>query len=116
VSTAWKRAERKAAEIIRGRRYWSNSGEKVDCESDSYCAQVKEVARLSLAALEALALESERQGTQRNKVGIVVVKRRAGRGRETPTLILMTETGFREMNGARALDFVSEPNAVNDVK
>jgi hypothetical protein len=116
MSSAWKKAERKAAQIIRGRRYWSNSGEKVDCESDSYVAQVKEVAVCSLAALEALALEAERQGTQRNKVGLVVIKRRAGRGRETPTLVVMSQAGFLEMNGSRSLEFISGLNAVNDVR
>jgi hypothetical protein len=112
----WKSAERKAAKLLGGRRFWANSGEKVDCESDSYVAQVKEVGRCSLQELESLALEVQRQGIQRNKIGLLIIKRRGGRGRETPTLIVTTTHGFREMNGARALDFVSEPNAVNDVK
>jgi hypothetical protein len=112
TSHAWKKAERKAAQIIGGRRYWSNSGEKIDCESDSYCAQVKEVKTLSLTQLETLALESERQGSQRLKLGLVIIKRRAGKGVETPTLITMTESTFREMNGARALAFVTDHQEV----
>jgi hypothetical protein len=43
-------------------------------------AQCDEVLRLSLAALEASALEAERQGDQRQKIGLVVIKRRACRG------------------------------------
>jgi hypothetical protein len=108
TSHAWKKAERRAAAIIGGRRHWANSGQKIDCESESYCVQVKEVARMGLAELEALALESERQGSQRHKLGLVIVKRRGGRGVETPQLIVMTESVFREMNGARALEFVTE--------
>src|SRR5262245_13348072 len=108
---AWKKRERAAAQIIGGRRHWANSGQAIDCESDGYVAQVKEVARCSLQALETLAREAERQGMQRQKIGLVVIKRRAGRGRETPTLIVMTGTSFIEMNGARALDFVTEKEA-----
>jgi hypothetical protein len=101
--TSWKRAERRAAQTIQGKRFWSNSGQAIDCESDSYVAQVKEVANLSLHQLETLALEVERQGAQRHKLGLVITKRRGGRGKETPQLITMTESVFREMNGARAL-------------
>jgi len=54
------------------------------------------VRRLSLAALERLALEAERQGTQRAKVAMVVVKRRAAPdGR--PVLVVMT-AGARSRN------------------
>jgi hypothetical protein len=112
MASSWKRAERRAAQTISGKRYWANSGQIIDCESDSYVCQVKEVQRLSLAQLEALALEVERQGSQRQKLGLVIVKRRAGRGRETPQLITMTESVFREMNGARALAFMIERNSV----
>jgi hypothetical protein len=101
--TSWKRAERRAAQTIQGKRFWANSGEAIDVESDSYVAQVKEIARLSLHELETLALEAERQGFQRKKLGLVITKRRGGRGVETPQLITMTEAVFREMNGAQAL-------------
>ena len=99
----WKLAERRAAKLIGGRRHWSNSGQAVDCESDSYVCQVKEIKRASLAELEALALEAERQGNQRTKIGLLVIKRRAGRGVETPTLVVMTAGAFREMNGPQTI-------------
>lgn len=97
--TGWKRAERAAAAIIGGKRYPANQGGPVDCESDGWCVQVKERRTLSLAALEALAIEIERVGAQRQKLGAVLVKRSAGAGRPTPWLIVMSEGAFREMNG-----------------
>ena len=48
-------------------------------ESPRYVAQVKHVARLSLAELERLAVEMEGEGRRRGKCGLVVVKRRAGK-------------------------------------
>lgn len=50
----------------------------------------KQVRRtLSLAALEALALEMAAIGKARGKLGIVGVKRSAGRGQETPILLVV---------------------------
>ena len=108
---AWKAAERQAAKLIGGKRHWANSGQAVDGESDAYVIQVKNVSRASLAALEALALEADRQGTQKYppKIGMVLVKRRAGRGTETPWLVLMTAGQFAEMNGAKALGELVAP-------
>jgi hypothetical protein len=101
----WKQAERRAAKLIGGRRYPANTGRAVDCESDSYCIQVKERQRASLTELAAWALEIERVSVQRTppKIGLVLVKRRGGRGVPTPTLVVMTVGAFAEMNGERAL-------------
>src|SRR5215470_17301785 len=95
----WKRHERETAGLIGGRRYPANSGGPVDAESSWAVAQAKHVRRLSLAELERLAVEGERQGAQRAKVGLVVVKRRAGRGLPTPVLVVMTAAMFRQMSG-----------------
>lgn len=95
TNPAWKKEERHAATLIRGRRYPANQGGAVDAESSWCCVQVKHVARCSLAELEVLALEAERQGQQRHKIGLVVVKRKRSRTR----LVLMTEGQFREMSG-----------------
>ena len=96
---AWKQHERKSGALIGGARYWANSGEAIDAESSWAVCQAKNVKTLSLAALETLALEAERQGAQKNKVGMVIVKRRAGAGRATPLLVVMTEGAFRAMSG-----------------
>jgi hypothetical protein len=95
----WKQHERRAAALIGGARFPANSGADLDCESAWCVAQCKHVKTLSLAALETLALEAERQGAQKNKVGMVIVKRRAGAGRQTPLIVVMTEGAFRAMNG-----------------
>lgn len=95
----WKAAERDAAALIGGRRHPANTGGPVDAESSWAVAQCKHVRRLALAELERLAVEANRQGAQRRKVGLVVVKRRAGRGVPTPTLVVMTSAAFREVSG-----------------
>lgn len=98
--TNWKQRERDAAKIISGTRYTANQGGLVDCESDAYCVQVKECKTLSLHALESLAKEITRVAQQKTKHGLVMVKRSGGRGTETPWLIVMTESVFRELNGS----------------
>lgn len=97
--TGWKAAERTAAKLIRGRRLPANTGGPIDAEGAGVIAQVKERKTLSLAQLEALALEIARVGAQTQKAGIVMVKRSAGRGVATPWLIVMTEDVWRSMNG-----------------
>jgi len=62
-------------------------------------AQVKHVQRLSLAELEALAIEMAGIGAARGKAGVVVVKRRAGRGQVTHRLVVMTGEVFRTLQG-----------------
>lgn len=90
------------ARLLGGSRYPANSGGLVDVESCTYVAQVKNVARLSLAQLEELALEMATLGEEQGKVGIVVVKRKGGRGRETPRLIVLTETAWTELERVKS--------------
>lgn len=95
----WKQAERDAAKLFGGRRFPANTGGPLDFETTGYVGQVKHRARLSLAELEALAVEMERVGFQKSppKMGVVVVKRRARK--PTPRLIVCTEAVWREMTG-----------------
>ena len=102
MSVAWKAEERLVARLLGGSRYPANSGGRVDVESDTYLGQVKNVARLSLAQLEELALEMATLAQDQDKVGIVVVKRKGGRGRETPRLIIMAETAWRELERVKS--------------
>lgn len=90
----WKAEERHVARLLGGTRYPGNSGGRVDVEGPGIVAQVKHLKTCSLAHLEALALELERIGHQKGKVGLLVVKRRAGRGQETPRLVVMTEAAW----------------------
>ena len=99
----WKQEERQVARLLGGRRYPANSGGRVDVEGPHVVAQVKHVRQLSLAQLEALALEMQAVGSERGKIGLVVVKRRAGRGQATPRLIVMTEEAWRQLHARTAL-------------
>lgn len=78
----------------------------MDCESSGYVCQCKERGTLSLKEIESLALEIERVGFQRSpaKLGLVIVKRSAGRGARTPRLVIMTESVWRELNGRLPTD------------
>ncbi len=98
----WKQLEREVAHLLGGRRYAANTGGRVDVESAQYVAQVKLVKTLSLASLEALAVELEEIGREGGKVGVGVVKRKGGRGRETPRLIVLTETAWRELERVKS--------------
>lgn len=99
----WKQEERQVARLLGGTRYPANSGGRVDVESPTVVAQTKHVRRLSLAQLEALAREMQAVGARKGKVGLLVVKRRAGRGRDTPRLIVMTEEAWCQLHARRAL-------------
>ena len=94
----WKATEREVARLLGGRRYPANSGGRVDVESETVVAQVKHVQRLSLAQLEALAVEKAALGQEQGKLGLVTVKRRAGRGTPTPRLVVMTEGVWVRLN------------------
>ncbi len=95
---AWKHEEREVAHLLGGRRYAANSGGRVDCESPTVVAQVKHVQRLSLAQLEELCVEMAALGQEQGKVGLVTVKRRAGKGIHTERLVVMTEGMWVALN------------------
>ena len=108
--TSWKHRERQAASMIGGTRYPANMGATVDVESAGFVGQVKERKTLSLAALEALVIEMDRVAAQKSppKIGVVLVKRSAGKGRATPWLLVLSEAGFRALNGALPGEEASE--------
>ena len=93
----WKAFEREVGELIGGKRHWANSGESVDCESERFVVQCKHVKSMSLSALTKLAMQAEADGAIRNKYGGVAVKLRDGRGRWTPTLMVMTDHQFSKL-------------------
>jgi|SRR5215831_1344729 len=94
----WKAEKRHAAHLLSGPRYPANTGGgRVDVEGPAVLAQVKHRRILSLASLEALAIEAAEAGRTRGKVGMVVVKRRAGTGRPTPRLVVLTEHAWRSL-------------------
>jgi hypothetical protein len=89
-NTSWKQLEREVGLLVGGKRYPANQGGKVDVEGPLYVVQVKERKTLSLESLTQLVEEIEQLGLQRNKVGLVAVKVRRGRGKRSPLLIVQT--------------------------
>lgn len=103
MNKPWKQEEREVAKLLHGKRYEANTGGRVDVEGPTLIAQVKHVKRLSLDQIEALALEMCDLGIQRRKEGVLVVKRRAGRGTHTPRLVIMTEGVFERLMKAKGI-------------
>ncbi len=93
-NTHWKQFERDVARLLEGKRYPANSGGRIDVESAEYVAQVKHRKTMSVPELERWATEIEQIGAEKGKTGILVIKRRAGRGHSTRTLIILTEAAF----------------------
>lgn len=93
----WKAFERLVGDIIGGHRYWANSGEEIDCESERFVVQCKHVKTMSLGAMTRLALQAESDAKESGKVGIVAAKQRLGYGVRTPTLMIMTADEFKRL-------------------
>lgn len=93
----WKREEREAAKLFDGKRFPANVGHRADFTSDQFLGQVKHRQTCSLAQLEKLAVEMEELALQEYKLGVVVVKRRAGSGQPTQRLVIMTDSVWRKV-------------------
>ena len=90
----WKKWERVCAALIGGSRYPANMGGKVDVESDTIVGQAKEVQTLPLVDLARLAVEIEAVAKAKAKEGVVFVRYKAGRGVESPGIVVMTMDTF----------------------
>lgn len=100
---AWKQFEADAAALFNGKRFWANSGERMDFEGEvryspqrydlpsKVRGQCKLVRTLSLEALTKLAEEPG--------VDVVCVKVRRGAGRPSPALVVMTFDNYRRLHG-----------------
>jgi hypothetical protein len=95
----WKHVERAAAQLLGGRRYWANSGRAVDVEGPAWIAQIKNRKTYSLRQMAEDLLPLERQAALKAKGALLVVKASAGRGIETPTLVIMTQATFERLHG-----------------
>lgn len=101
MANSWKTFEREIARLLGGRRFWANSGERLDVESPTFLAQCKLVRVLSLQSLTDLALEVERAAVPKAKLGLVAVKLSGHRGNTAmPTLLVMTAATFAELHGS----------------
>ncbi len=106
----WKQRERDVARKVGGRRYPANTGGRVDVESAHHLIQIKERKTCSMREAEAIAVEMERLATQKSppKSGTFWFKRSAGRGVETPWLVIMTEATWKAMNGRGLQELATE--------
>ena len=95
----WKHWEREVARRLGGSRFPANTGGPVDVSAPGVACQVKELRVCSLAELERLAVAIDTVARAqvdpvtrepRPVTGIVVVKRSAGRGKETVPLVVLT--------------------------
>ena len=91
----WKDFERAMARLFNGTRFWANSGEAIDVESEHYVAQCKHVNTMSLAEMCELAEMVEQQGKAKGKAGVLCVRFRKGQGTKSTTLIVQTEAVWR---------------------
>lgn len=92
---AWKQFERDSAEMFGAKRFWSNSGERFDFSSGSVLGQCKLTKNLSLEALTQLAEEVQVEATKTGRLGVVCVKVRRGKGKDSPIMVVMTEAMWR---------------------
>jgi len=96
----WKQEERDAAAIFKGSRYPANQGGHFDffgaVGEQEVLGQVKHRKSLSLQELTTLAENTAIYARVQEALGVVVVKYRAGQGRKTERLIVMTETVWRQ--------------------
>lgn len=99
-ANAGKWFERIVAQLLGAPRYWANSGEAVDNESEHFVVQSKCVKQMSLSALTALAETAAEDGRKRGKIGLVAIKFRAGRGNRTGTLLVLHENSLAENQNA----------------
>ena len=87
--SAWKQFERDCAKFFNARRYPANTGGRVDFASDSVVGQAKLVQTMSLETLSQWAEEiAGLAGPER--IGVVCVKVRRGRGRASQPLVVLT--------------------------
>jgi len=88
--------------MLGGKRFWANSGESLDVESETVVAQCKLVKTMSLSALHDLAVSVAADGQQKGKVGLVAIKLRRGKGQKTHTLYVLCDHAYYIQNGSAA--------------
>jgi len=100
----WKRFETWVAKFLGGKRYWANSGEKVDVKTPAFTVQCKHVREMSLAELTRLATRALEEGRavpeKRSgpKIGLVAVKLSGQRGNvRAPALFILHEDAFGDL-------------------
>lgn len=94
---AWKQFEREMASLIGGCRFWANSGESLDCEGPVFVAQCKHVKSMSLNKIAELAVSIKDDGVRKQRLGVVGLKTKPGRGKPSTTVVVMEASVFKEL-------------------
>ena len=93
----WKQAERRAAKLFGGRRFPANSGHRIDGESAIFVWQVKQRKNHTMADMFNLASEMEEYGSSKEKIGMVYLEDKPGRGNTRKDLVVMTSGMFKQL-------------------
>jgi len=93
-ASAGKWLERLVARLVRGERFWSNSGQEWDVECDHFLIQCKHVQTLSLHALISLTEHAGARATLEGKAGALAVKWRGGHGVPSPVVFCVDAETF----------------------
>lgn len=86
ASKTWAAIERLVAAVTGGRRTWWT---ETDVIVDDWGLEVKYLKAPTLAQLEQHLMKNQEKQSKRGRKAGLVVKRRGGRGRRTPLLLLV---------------------------
>lgn len=99
---AWKQFEADAAALFNGKRFWANSGERLDFEgfvSSGLTGPSQKPVRGQCKLVKSLSLEALTKLAEEPGVDVVCVKVRRGTGRPSPALVVMTFENYRRLHG-----------------
>jgi len=86
----WKSIERLVAELVGGRRSWESD---IDVRVGDWGLEVKHLTAPTIADIERFLIHNAKKTEPLGLRNGLVVKRRAGRGRETPLLLIVPLDG-----------------------
>lgn len=101
---AWKQFEADAAALFNGKRFWANSGERLDFEGSitryhGDSDQMQQPVRGQCKLVKRLPLEKLTQLAEEPGVDVVCVKVRRGTGKPSPALVVMTFEKYKALHG-----------------
>lgn len=88
ASSTWKAVERTVAALVGGDRAW-DSRDDIDVLTEDYAIEVKHRKAPTIAQVEGWLRHNEPKAQGRGLKNALVVKRKAGRGVQTPHLLIL---------------------------
>lgn len=104
---AWKQMEADAAALFHGKRFWANSGERLDFQGNIrrhrirpyMCLDTEQLTiRGQCKLVKALSLEALTKLAEEEDVDVVCVKVRRGAGKPSPALVVFTFENYRRLH------------------